>query len=244
MMAVILSVWCAAIAARAFAIYRMWRNGISRRLQALWYLLIVANTQAVVGLVLLKHVAIYENFYTVTAWFELACEVAAPLGVIWVLAENAPQYRKSVTLLLSMFGTVGVAACWLVGYWRVPADWFGVWHFAIYAQRGVEFIMLAMLGGARLLLPSVSQGAIRSLARRAADILLLHITLSLLASELSILGGERLRNNGIVSVIILASGAVTGLLCALALTKESDQVHETDQMPPLDFTGIDSELLN
>src|ERR1700761_1273293 len=102
MQPLILILWLAGITARGLASIRLWRNGVVRRLWALWALLAITTLQSAVGLLSAKNGAFYAKFYSATAWIVMLFEIAAPVGVFWAMAEYCPRFRRPGLTLLSM----------------------------------------------------------------------------------------------------------------------------------------------
>jgi hypothetical protein len=235
----ILTLWCAGIAARAFAAFRLWRSNLIHRLPTLWGLLVVLTAQSAIALCLLAKPVMYAEFYAGTAWCVMLMEAIAPVGVFWAVVERYPRFRAPGTFLLTLLALAGSAACWAAGYGSVPAGWGGQWHLAVVVQRVVAGIMFAVLLGTRIFLPRITAIPIRRSAQRAADILTLHMGMALGIAIFTVTTG--LRYKGLVNLATVANGLTFGLLCAVALTRESDVCPEVWRRK-IDIAEIDSRL--
>jgi hypothetical protein len=235
----ILTLWCAGIAARAFAVVRLWRSNLIHRLPTLWALLAVLTAQSAIALCLLADPVMYARFYALTAWCVMLMEAIAPVGVFWAVVESYPRFRAPGTFLLTLLAIAGSAACWAAGYGSVPAGWNGNWHIAVVGQRVVTGIMFAVLLGTRIFLPRITAIPIRPSAQRAADILTLHMGMALGIAVFTVATG--LRYTGLVNLATVTNGLTFGLLCALALTRESDVCPEVWRNK-IDVAEIDSRL--
>jgi hypothetical protein len=235
----ILTLWCAGIAARAFAAFRLWRSNLILRLPTLWGLLVVLTAQSAVALCLLAKPVMYAEVYARTAWCVMLMEAIAPVGVFWAVVERYPRFRAPGTFLLTLLAIAGSAACWAAGYGSVPAGWNGQWHLAVFVQRAVAGIMFAVLLGTRVFLPRITAIPIRPSAQRAADILTLHMGAALGTSIFAVATG--LKYAGLINLATVANGLTFGLLCAVALTRESDVCPEVWRRK-IDAAEIDSRL--
>jgi hypothetical protein len=235
----ILTLWCAGIAARAFAVFRLWRSNLIHRLPTLWGLLFVLTAQSAIALCLLAEPALYARFYARTAWCVMLMEAIAPVGVFWAVVERYPRFRAPGTFLLTLLAVAGSAACWAAGYGSVPAGWNGHWHLAVVVQRVVTSIMFAVLLGTRVFLPRITAIPIRRSAQRAADILTLHMGVALGTSIFAVATG--LKYAGMINLATVANGLTFGLLCAVALTRESDVCPKVWPRK-IDAAEIDSRL--
>jgi len=235
----ILTLWCAGIAARAFAAFRLWRSDLIHRFPTLWGLLVVSTAQSAIALCLLAKPVMYAEFYSSTAWCVMLMETIAPVGAFWAVVERYPRFRTPGTFLLTLLAIAGSAACWAAGYGSVPAGWDGQWHLAVVFQRAVTGIMFAVLLGTRIFLPRITAIPIRRSAQRAADILTLHMGMALGIAIFTVTTG--LRYKGLVNLATVANGLTFGLLCAVALTRESDVCPEVWRRK-IDMAEIDSRL--
>jgi hypothetical protein len=235
----ILTLWCAGIAARAFAAFRLWRSDLIHRFPTLWGLLVVSTAQSAIALCLLAKPVMYAEFYSSTAWCVMLMEAIAPVGVFWAVVERYPRFRTPGTFLLTLLAIAGSAACWAAGYGSVPAGWDGQWHLAVVVQRAVSGIMFAVLLGTRLFLPRITAIPIRRSAQRAADILTLHMGMALGIAIFTVTTG--LKYKGLVNLATVANGLTFGLLCAVALTRESDVCPEVWRRK-IDMAEMDSRL--
>jgi hypothetical protein len=235
----ILTLWCAGIAARAFAAFRLWRSNLIHRLPTLWALLVVLTAQSAIALCLLAEPGLYARFYARTAWCVMLMEAIAPVGVFWAVVERYPRFRAPGTFLLTLLAIAGSAACWAAGYGSVPAGWSGHWHLAVAVQRAVAGIMFAVLLGTRIFLPRITAIPIRRSAQRAADILTLHMGMALGIAIFTVATG--LKYTGLVNLATVVNGLTFGLLCAVALTRESDLYPEVWPQK-IDIAEIDSRL--
>jgi hypothetical protein len=235
----ILTLWCAGIAARAFAAFRLWRSNLIHRLPTLWGLLVVLTAQSAIALCLLATPSMYARFYSRTAWCVMLMEAIAPVGVFWAVVERYPRFRAPGTFLLTLLAIAGSAACWAAGYGSVPVGWGGQWHLAVFVQRVVAGIMFAVLLGTRVFLPRLTAIPIRPSAQRAADILTLHMGAALGIVIFGVATG--LKYGGLINLATVANGLTLGLLCAVALTRESDVCPEVWPRK-IDIAEIDSRL--
>jgi hypothetical protein len=220
MAGLIICLWAAGIAAKAFAAFRLWRIGLAERFPTLFALLIVLAVQSGVALGISGDKAHYAQAYALIAWVSVLMEGFAVTGVFWVVAEFYPRFRIPGTILLAGLAIIGTAICWVAGYIAEPPGWYSSWRIAILGQRAISAVMLFVLVGTRLLLPRVQGIPIRPSARRAADILTLHVGLTLLGAIISV--ATLLSDPGLISIIAVTNGLALGLFCAVALTPESD----------------------
>jgi hypothetical protein len=235
----ILTLWCAGIAARAFAAFRLWRSNLIYRLPTLWGLLVVLTAQSTIALCLLADPVVYARFYALTAWCVMLMETIAPIGVFWAVVERYPRFRGPGTFLLTLLAIAGSVVCWAAGYGSVPSGWGGNWHIAVVVQRVVAGIMFAVLLGTRIFLPRITAIPIRRSAQRAADILTLHMGMALGIAIFTVATG--LKYTGLVNLATVANGLTFGILCAVALTGESDMCPEVWPQK-IDVAEIDSRL--
>jgi hypothetical protein len=219
----IVALWIAGAGAKAVAALCIWRRGLTDRFPGLFALLVVLSVQSGIALALSGNMHRYGAAYALIAWASILFEGFAITSVFWALTEHYPKFRTPGTILLGGLAIIGALVCWVVGYVAPPTGWNGVWHSAIWGQRAASAVMIFVLSGARFLLPKVRTIPISLMTRRAADILTLHVGLTLAASLISIWGaGPALRYNAIVSLITVINGLALGVLCAVFLTRESD----------------------
>jgi len=99
--------------------------------------------------------------------------------------------------------------------------------------------MFVVLLGTRIFLPRITAIPIRRSAQRAADILTLHMGMALGIAIITVATG--LQYTGLVNLATVANGLTFGLLCAFALTPESDVCPEVWQRK-INMAEIDSRL--
>ncbi len=238
MTSLIFALWCAGIAARAYAAFRIWREGLLDRFPTLFALLVVLTAQSGIGLALLTHSPTrYAQAYPLIAWTAALMEGFAVTGVFWAVAEFYPRFRFYGTILLGVLGCVAAAICWAIGYLSPPPEWRAPWHFAVWAQRAISAIMLCALCGSRVLLPKVRGIPVRTSARRAADILAIHIGLILVSAW-----ATTMALNALASMTVVINGAILGVLCAVLLTRKSDIYQPAPLEPQIPTAEADANL--
>ena len=215
-----MTVWSAGTLAKAVAAFLMWRNGLISRVPALWALLIALSVQMVALAAVHRDPARYAQVYAWSSWMILLLEGFSVVGVFRAVTESYPRFALPGTILLTALAIIGACACWMVGFLAPPAGWSKTWEIAVFVQRDVALVMIAMLAGSRLLLPRFSGIPIRKSARRASDILTIFVVTAFAGSTFTI--GTAVEYPFLVSLIPMINGAALGILCAVFLTRASD----------------------
>jgi hypothetical protein len=216
----IMIVWYAATLAKAFAAYRLWKNGLISRLPMLWGLLVALTAQGIALITVHRNLTRATLVYSWTSWIILLLE---GLTVVWIfraVTEKYPRFEGPGAILLTSLAIIGACACWMVGFLAPPPGWSKTWEIAVFVQRDVGLIMIAMLAGSRLLLPRVSGIPIRPSARRASDILTLYVLTAFAGSLFTIATAGHYPFAA--TLIPVVNGAAFGILCAVWLTPASD----------------------
>jgi hypothetical protein len=221
---VLMVVWFAATLAKGVAAYVLWRNGLKSRLPTLWVLLMALCTQGIALMVVHRDPMRYALVYAWSSWMILLLE---GLSVVWVfraVTEKYPRFGHPGSVLLTGLAIIGACACWMVGFLAPPAGWSKAWEIAMFVQRDVGLVMIAMLAGSRLLLPQVSGIPIRKSARRASDILTLYVLTACAGSAFTVATAGR---HAFASTLIpLVNGGALAVFCAVFLTRASDVCEE------------------
>jgi hypothetical protein len=217
----ILVLWYAAIAAKAGAAYRLYRDGLITRFATLWAYLVVSSARSIILLGLQTDLHRYQLLYTYTVPLMLLLQGFAVAGVFWAVAEQYPRFRRPGSVILACLAGIGACAAWLTHFVAVPPDWSAPWQMASLLERHTMLVMTIVLAGTRFFLPRIPGIPIRPSAKRAADILCIYTALGLTASAVFI-GSDTTQ---VVLAQLLRVGGSFLCMAALALfvTKTSDQ---------------------
>src|SRR5262245_4919403 len=112
----ILVLWYAAIAAKAAAAYRLYRDGLVTRFATLWVYLVVCTTRSVALLPFQGDLERYQRLYAYSMPLVSLLEGFAVAGVFWAVAEQYPRFRRPGSVILSCLAGIGACAVWLTHF--------------------------------------------------------------------------------------------------------------------------------
>ena len=129
MTSLIFALWSIGFAAKALAVFVLWRRGLASRFQSLTALLIVLTAQTVIAAALSHDMQAYTRAYALIAWASILFEGFAITGVFWILTEHYPRYRTAGSVLLAILSIAATAI--LLGLEVTSSrhsGWQGLWH--------------------------------------------------------------------------------------------------------------------
>jgi hypothetical protein len=214
--------WYLALAAKAVAIWRLLASGIYQRLPVLFVYFCFSFIQQA-GFSLIWHrPPLYAAWYIRTEPLMLALDYAMVVSLYWAVAEFFPRFRIAGTFVLSSVSLVAAVTAYLTrAFGAPPRGWEAAWQTILIYQRGVGVVLIAVLAAARLLNGFHRLFPIRTCALRAADIMLLHgIVFVWGVATFRTIAGESYGN--LAFVLGLGGSAITSILCAIFLTRQSD----------------------
>jgi hypothetical protein len=220
--------WYAALAAKAIAAFRLWRNGLVRRFPTLWAYIVVSLMTSAFLIWFRRDPAAYGAIYAYSTPITLILEAFAIVGVFLTMAEHYPQFGRPGAALLTALALLGGLSAWLTRFVAVPAGWSGMWQAAILIERHGLLTMSVVLVGAGLLLPRVKGIPIRPSAARAAGIITFHVAACGAGNAFTVATAARYRM--ISAFIPVVAGLVTAVLFATCLTRASDQCEDTEPL--------------
>ena len=227
----ILALWYAAIAAKAAAAYRLYRDGLITRFAPLWVYLVVCTVRSVTLLAFQDDLERYKQIFTYSMPLVSLLEGFAVAGVFWAVAEQYPRFRKPGSVILSCLAGIGACAVWLTHFVAVPAEWSAPWQMASLLERHSMLAMTIVLAGTRFFLPRIPGIPIRPSAKRAADILCLNTTVSFIATSVMI-GSDG--QSSFSQLLKVGGGLLSMSALALFVTKASDRSADVRPVTALD----------
>jgi hypothetical protein len=223
----ILVFWYAAIAAKAAAAYRLYRDGLITRFATLWVYLVVCTARSLTLLAFQDNLRRYKEVFTYSMPLVSLLEGFAVAGVFWAVAEQYPRFRKPGSVILTCLAGIGACAAWLTHFVAVPDEWSAPWQMASLLERHTLLAMTVVLAGTRFFLPRIPGIPIRPSAKRAADILCVNTTVAFIAT--SVLIGTDGSQSLFAQLLKVCGGFFSMSALALFVTKASD--HTSDLRP-------------
>jgi hypothetical protein len=217
----ILCLWYAAIASKALAAYRLFRDDLVPRFATVFIFLTVCVARSLVLVTLKTNIRGYKLVLAYSTPLMLLLEGFAVVGVFWAVAEQYPRFRKTGSVILVCLTGIGASAAWLTYFVGVPSGWSAPWQIASLLQRNGVLVTTVVLAGTRFLLPRIPGIPIRPSARRMADILTANAALEWLGTAAFIAAGPRY--NAIGQVLVVGGNLACMLAIAFFVTRESDQ---------------------
>jgi hypothetical protein len=224
--------WCAGVAAKAMAAYRMASKGLVRTLPLLWCYLVFSVIYSLALMVFRSRPAVYLQFYSAGLPMTLLVKCSAVSSIFWALTGNYPNFRAAGSALLGACSAIGVIAVWMVAFLAEPvhaASWVQwLWNAAILTKRYTAIALLAILLSIRLFLPKAPRVAIPRSAKQAASLMAFDAAVDLAAVWIARLYAFRSPN---AAALILTSGGLVVGLAWLTLKPGKDHLAEVSEGP-------------
>lgn len=219
----VIALWCVGLAAKALAAFRIVRKGFFHRLPIFWAYILISVARSATMLAFVGDRRRYASIGADSMPMVLISEAFAITSVFWLVTENFPRWRRTGTISLATLALIGAAVSLLVrGTW-VPKDWgytwAQIWEAALLMQRHAMLGMVVVLAGVRFLLALVRVVPVSPLARRAADVLLIDVSLGFFISLITI---QFLRGHALAYYLPVLAGIANGCLWAFWLPAAVD----------------------
>src|SRR5437868_1061997 len=121
--ALIIAIWYAGVAAKAFAAYRIIVKDLFYRLPIFWVFIVLSVGRSLALAFLASDPRRYAEIAADTMPMMLLSEGFAIASVFWLLTENFPKWRKPGTISLSVLAMLGASAALLLRTVAVPTQW-------------------------------------------------------------------------------------------------------------------------